>query len=545
MEVIGLFAATILLAAVVRGYFAWLGGVLMARLVHHDLVSSLQRAVFRKLQRMSFRFFDLQSRGSIINRATGDIQAIRNFVDTCLIQALLTLLSALVYAGYMITISPALTLACLGTLPLMCWGSVIFSRLVHPEYMKNRELFDRMIRTLAENIEGASVVKGFAREPESIAHFRSENLSVKDQQRKIFSYVSIFTPCIDFLSQANLVILLLYGGILVIHGQIPLGMGLVVFAGLLQQFSNQIGQLAMIANTVQESLASAGRVFTLLDSAQGLDSPAQPVPFKEGKGAVAFERVSFGYTDGRTVLHEINFSVEPGECIAIVGETGSGKTALLNLIPRFYDPGQGRVLIDGQDLQHLDLQALRRKVGFVFQESFLFSDTVAVNIAFGDADAGIDRIIHAAKIARAHDFIQALPNGYDTILGESGVDLSGGQRQRLAIARALLSDPKILVLDDPTAAIDPETEHEILDAIEAALKGRTTFIVAHRLSTLKRANRILVLERGRVVQTGNHFELIQTEGPYREAALHQLIDEESRRQLARDLRSIRALEEVK
>jgi ATP-binding cassette subfamily B protein len=243
---------------------------------------------------------------------------------------------------------------------------------------------------------------------------------------------------------------------------------------------------------------------------------------------VRFEQVTFDYTAGNSVLQSVDFAVAPGECVAVVGETGSGKSALLSLIPRFYDPAAGRVLIDGHDVRTLDVQELRRHVGMVFQESFLFSDTVAANIGFAKAGATSDELIAAASAARAHEFITALPEGYATVLGESGVDLSGGQRQRLAIARALLANPSILLLDDPTAAIDPETEHEILGAIENAIAGRTTFIVAHRLSTLQRADRIIVLQQGRIVATGTHHELLQREGSYRRAALLQMVDDESR-----------------
>jgi ATP-binding cassette subfamily B protein len=360
------------------------------------------------------------------------------------------------------------------------------------------------------------------------ARFEADNLAVKVQQQKIFWRVSTFSPALDLLTQVNLVVLFIYGGKLVIDGTLPLGTGLVVFAGLLQQFSNQVSTTAQIANGVQESLTGAGRVFEILDAPLGVQSPARPHPLPVCRGALRFEHVTFDYTPGNSVLRSVDFTVAPGECVAIVGETGSGKSALLSLIPRFYDPAAGRVLIDGHDVRTLDVQELRRHVGMVFQESFLFSDTVAANIGFAKTGASAEELIAAARAARAHDFVTALPEGYDTVLGESGVDLSGGQRQRLAIARALLANPSILLLDDPTAAIDPETEHEILGAIENAIAGRTTFIVAHRLSTLQRADRIIVLQQGRIVATGTHHELLQREGAYRRAARLQMVDDESR-----------------
>jgi ATP-binding cassette subfamily B protein len=534
MTVILTISLVVVAAALFRGWLTWLAGVSLAHLVHRRVVAELQTAVFSKLQHLSFSFFDRQSSGAIINRATGDIQAIRTFVDTVLIQTLVTVISLAVYIGYMVSIHTSLTLACLATLPALWIACVIFSRMVHPEYVRNRSLFDRMILTLAECVQGMNVIKGFSREREMAARFEADNRAVKDQQRRIFWRVSTFSPAIDLLTQINLVVLLVYGGKLVIDGTLPLGAGLVVFAGLLQQFSNQVSTTAQIANGVQESLTGARRVFEILDAPLGVQSPAKPVELATMRGAVRFEAVSFGYLEGSPVLREVDFAVAPGECVAVVGETGSGKSALLSLIPRFYDPEQGRVLIDGHDVRTLDLQLLRRRVSVVFQESFLFSDTVASNISFGRSGATKEAMIAAARAARAHEFIEALPHGYDTVLGESGVDLSGGQRQRLAIARALMSDPAILLLDDPTAAIDPETEHEILAAIEQAISGRTTFIVAHRLSTLRRADRILVLERGRIVQMGTHAELVRASGPYRRAAMHQMIDDESRRLLAEE-----------
>lgn len=528
MQVVSAIAGAVITAAILRAWLTWLSGVTLARLVHRGLVADLQAAVYAKLQRLSFEFFDRQSTGAILNRATGDIQSIRTFVDTVMIQSVVTVVSLGLYMGYMLSIHGGLTFACLATLPLLWTACIIFSRAVHPQYVHGRELFDRMILTLAECVQGVNVIKGFAREREMAARFETDNRAVKAQQQKIFWRVSTFSPALDLLTQVNLVVLFIYGGKLVIDGVLPLGTGLVVFAGLLQQFSNQVSTTAQIANGVQESLTGAGRVFEILDAPLGVQSPDRPHALPVCRGAVRFEHVTFDYTAGNSVLRGVDFTVAPGECVAIVGETGSGKSALLSLIPRFYDPAAGRVLIDGHDIRTLDVQELRRHVGMVFQESFLFSDTVAANIGFAKTDASTEELIAAARAARAHDFIMALPEGYDTVLGESGVDLSGGQRQRLAIARALLANPSILLLDDPTAAIDPETEHEILGAIENAIAGRTTFVVAHRLSTLKRADRIIVLQRGRIVAAGTHQELLHREGAYRRAALLQMVDDESR-----------------
>jgi ATP-binding cassette subfamily B protein len=326
-------------------------------------------------------------------------------------------------------------------------------------------------------------------------------------------------------------VLIGYGGWLVVHGQLPLGAGLVVFAGLLEQFSGQVNNVATIVNSVQQSLIGARRVFEILDAPIEVKSPPDAIRRPRLEGAVRFENLSFAYDGAEAVVRDINLDVKPGQCVAILGATGAGKSVLMSLIPRFFDPTAGRLLMDGIDARRLHLDDLRRNIGLVFQESFLFSNTVAANIAFGHPDATPAQIEKAARIAAAHDFIMTLPKGYDTVLGESGNTLSGGQRQRLAIARAVLLEPAVLLLDDPTAAIDSETEHEIFEALDRAIAGRTTFIVAHRLSTLRRADFIIVLEAGRIVQQGTHEQLMKVPGPYLHVASLQLVDDRELQEL--------------
>jgi ATP-binding cassette subfamily B protein len=326
----------------------------------------------------------------------------------------------------------------------------------------------------------------------------------------------------------SLVILFAYGGWLYVQGLIPLGAGLVVFAGLLQQFNGQVANITTIANSVQQSFTAARRVFEVLDTPSEVQNKPNPIHPPRLRGALRFEGVSFGYFPDKPVLRDFSFETAPGQVVGIFGMTGAGKTSLLGLIPRFYDPQQGRVLAEGVDLRDIDLDTYRRQIGIVYQESFLFSNTVAANISFGNPHASQSQIEQAARIASAHDFISALPEGYQTVLGESGADLSGGQRQRLALARALLLEPPILILDDPTASVDSKTEQEIVAALRQAMSGRTTFVVSNRLSLLRRADTILVIDKGRLLDRGNHDELIKKPGTYRDTALLQFMNLEAR-----------------
>ncbi len=524
MHVLGVLGGLILILSACRAFLNYVYAVRVNILVQRHLVVDLRGEIYDKLQRLSFKFFDANTTGSIITRVTGDVQSVRMFVDQVLIQSVIMVISLTVYAAYMAYLSPGLTIACLATSPVLLILSALFSRKIQPEYAENRTLVEKMVQYLAESIQGVAVVKGFGREKENREKFEAANNAILDQQYSIFWWVSLFSPTAGFLTRINTIVLLGYGGALVVRGSLPLGAGLVVFAGLLDQFAGQVNNVAAIVNSVQQSLIGAKRVFEILDAPIEVKSAPDAVRRPRLEGMVRFEGVSFEYGNLDPVLRDITLEVKPGECVAILGATGAGKSVLMSLIPRFFDVTQGRLLIDGVDVRRLHLDDLRRNIGTVFQESFLFSNTVAANIAFGHPDATQAQIERAARVAAAHDFIMALPKGYETVLGESGNSLSGGQRQRLAIARAVLLEPAILLLDDPTAAIDSETEHEIFEALDRAIAGRTTFIVAHRLSTLRRADLIIVLENGRIVQRGTHAELIRVPGPYLHVANLQLVD---------------------
>jgi ATP-binding cassette subfamily B protein len=514
MHRIAVISLALLAVALLRLWLGYASGVWFGQLLQGRLVVDLRDRCYDKLQRLNFRFFDSNTSSSLINRIGGDIQAVRLFVDGVLFQVVILVVSVGLFLAYMLSVHVGLTLACLSTMPLVWAVSALFSKAVKPAYKESSELYDSLVERLAESIRGMHVIKAFAREAAEFHRFQHANQRLCDAQNSIFAKLSGFVPLIVLLSQANVVVLLLYGGTLAMRGEIGIGTGLVGFASILGQFSGQISGVGNIANSMQQCLRSAERVFQILDEPVQIHSPDHPRAFGQLGGEVRFEKVSFSYGAER-VLEEVDFEVKKGECVVITGPTGSGKSTLLSLIPRFYDPGAGRVLVDGMDIQTLDLAALRRSVGCVFQESFLFSTSVAANIAFGHPEASDAQVEKAARLASAHAFIQQLPEGYRTVLGEAGVGLSGGQKQRLSIARALLLEPAILLLDDPTASLDAETEELIVDALRGAMRERTTFIVSQRPSLLRLATQILVLDRGRLVQRGTHRELAGREGYYR------------------------------
>ena len=531
LQIVTALSLGIIAQAMLRALLTYAYNMTTARLTQGKMVPELRDQLYAKLQRLSFRFFEIHGSSSIFNRVTGDVQNTRLFVDGVMLQGINMLLTLVAYFIFMWRIQPALTLACLSVTVGLWYITHFYSSRLRPAYLRNRELFDGMVSLFTESVRGMQTIKGFAAERHQLGRFEEANRLVSNQQNRIFLDLSLFTPATQLLSQLSLVILFGYGGWLYVHGRIPLGSGLVVFAGLLQQFNGQIANITTIANSVLQSFTAARRVFEVLDTPSEVHS--KPGALRPGrlKGRLVFDCVTFGYQPQTPVLHDISFEATPGQVIGIFGMTGAGKSSLLSLMPRFYDPQQGRIVADGYDLRDLDLDSYRRQIGIVHQETFLFSNTVAANIAFGNPRATQDQIEEAARAACAHEFIVSLPRGYETVLGESGVDLSGGQRQRLALARALLLQPPILLLDDPTASVDPKTEQEIIAALLPAMSGRTTIVVANRLSLLRCAHVILVLEGGRIMHAASHDELARVPGPYRETALLQLMDlaEESRR----------------
>ena len=502
--------------ATVRAALSFLYGITTGRLVQVKIVPSLRNAVYAKLQRMSFRFFDATASGAIINRVTGDVQNVRAFVDQVLLQGLALGLGLALSVAYMAQKHFGLTIACVASAPLVALTSLRFSSRARPAYERSRELLDGLVTVIAETISGIAVVKGFAREAERERVFEDKSEGLRRQQHSLFRSVARFAPTVDFLSQINLVVLLAYGGHLVVENQITLG-DAIVFAGLLQQYAASVANVANIVNSLQQSLISARRVFDILDAQIDIQSPTAGLMPSLRQPLIEVKDVSFSYGSTGEALHKVSFRVEPGRTVVLFGATGSGKSTLLSLLPRFYDATNGTITVGGFDVRQFDLVYLRKHISFMFQESVLFSTTVADNIAFGAPTAGQPEIESAAKLAAAHSFITRLDGGYEAYLEEGGRNLSGGERQRLALARALLPNPPILLLDDPTAALDNATEAEVILALKQATQGRTTIIATHRLPLCEIADEILVLERGKIVERGTHQHLAALHGPYAQA----------------------------
>jgi ATP-binding cassette subfamily B protein len=515
LQVITALSGTILLVAISTAGLKYLAAISSGALSQHILIR-IRTEIYTKLQQLSFTFYDSGESSSIINRAAGDANNVRNFVDGVIIRLITVFLTLTVFLVYMFRMHVNLTFACLATTPLLWVGAIVFSRIVQPAYRRASELGDVMIRTLVENLQGIQVVKGFARESDQAEKFRDANHNIRDLKGSIFFRISTFQPAMGLLTQVNMLVLIGYGGILVIRGELALGAGLFVFANLLHEFANQVAQITNVVNSIQSSLASAERVFEVLDEPVLITSPPNAIRKPQIRQSIELDGVTFGYKSEKPVLRNVSLTIHAGECIGITGATGAGKTTLLSLLKRFYDVSSGRILLDGIDIRDLDLDDVRRSMGIVFQESFLFSNTVAANIAFGDPQATLPQIEEAAKIASADGFIRELPEGYESMVGEHGSNLSGGQRQRLALARAVLTSPSVLLLDDATASVDPETEHEIREAMVSAMRGRTTIIVSNRLSTLRQTDRIVVLQDGAISAVGTHDQLLRSCRYYRE-----------------------------
>jgi ATP-binding cassette subfamily B protein len=486
-----------------------------------SMVFYIREAIYDKLQRVGFSFHDALSSGQLINRALSDLQNVRNFVQTALLTTLEIVLVVGGYIALLVTRNPYVAVLSLVPLPLWVWYILRFSKIVQPVAKVAMEAGDRNVAIITENIAGVHVIKAFATEQLEIKRFgRNCDEFFGHILRRIRLFAN-FNPIIRSIATTTNLALIFTVAVLVIFRKLQAGDFLVLMASM-GAILSRLQAVSQINEQYQNAIVSARRLYEILMAPPTVQENPAAKPLLPGPGSVRFEHVSFGYDANKPVLHDISFEVKGGSVVAIVGPTGAGKSTLVTLLSRFYDPQQGRVLIDGVDLRDVSLNSLRREVSFVFQETYLFSDTVSANIAYGRPHITGGEVEAAARLAQAHEFIEQMPAGYQTVLRERGSSLSGGQRQRLAIARALLTNPRIMVLDDATAAVDPETEDLIRRGMKFAMYGRTTFVIAHRLSTVRAADLVVVLEKGRVSQIGTHEQLVRQEGHYRQIAAAQL-----------------------
>jgi ATP-binding cassette subfamily B protein len=495
----------------------------------------LRNRLYNHIQRLPFTFHDHSQTGQLISRTIEDVRSIERFAGNGIVELihLFMLFTGIVSLLYIA--NPRLaTIALLPMIPLVLI-TTNFGRRIGEYFIAVDNSLGELSSRLQENVLGVQVVRAFAREPHEIKRFNRANRILYDTRITVIGEWSKIMPTSHLLVILSTILILWFGGQLVLAGEMTIG-DLVAFNSYLLMLAEPARQLTWLVNMAGEAVAGVKRTFEILDLEPEIKSPPKAIVLPEITGRVEFNNVALAYRgESSHALCEINLTVEPNQVIALIGPTGSGKTSLVNLIPRFYDVVQGEVLVDGNDIREVDLVSLRMQIGIVLQTSLLFSTSIRENIAFGRPQASDEEIYEAAKAAQAHEFILSTPAGYDTIVGERGITLSGGQRQRVAIARALLMDPRILILDDSTSSVDTSTEHLIQKALTQLMEGRTTFVIAHRLSTVKRADLILVMEDGQVLERGTHLELLAQDGLYREIYNLQLRDQERFRDEVRAL----------
>jgi ATP-binding cassette subfamily B protein len=515
-------ALLILLFAVLRGIFSFVQAF-MAETTSQGLAFDLRNAIFAKIQRLSFSYYDQNQTGQLMIRATDDVERVRTFIAQGLVlaaQSLLLLIGALVVLA--ITNWP-LTVVVLPLLPVALLMFMIFGAVSQPLFVAIQQKLSALNTVLQENLAGIRVVKAFARERHEERRFDEAATALMEQQLKVNRIFSFLFPVVFLVAQIGQAAVLYYGGVQILEGTLLLG-EYQKFSLYLVYIFFPLGQLGFIISLMAQAAASARRIFEVLDAQSDIVDKPGAAELPPIAGRVELRDVTFRYLGtGDPVLQDVSFVAEPGQTVALLGATGSGKTSIINLIPRFYDASAGAVLIDGHDVRDVTIDSLRAQIGIVLQETNLFSGTIRDNIAFGRSDASDEQVIAAARAAAAHDFIVGFPDGYDTKVGERGATLSGGQKQRIAIARALLLDPRLLILDDSTSSVDLSTEAKIQRALDTLMRGRTSIVIAQRISTVLKADQILVLDKGRVVARGAHAELMESSPIYAEIYHSQLV----------------------
>jgi ABC-type multidrug transport system fused ATPase/permease subunit len=478
----------------------------------------LRNRMYQHLQSLELAFFDEQQTGQLMSRSTVDLQAVRFFLGYGLIFILQSLVTLLVAAAVMLALNVELGLLALAPAPFIFVVAFRYGRRNRPASQEVQQRIAELTAEVEENVGGIRLVKAFAREERQLGRVRDRAARVFDQSMVSTRLRAFYNPFIAFLPNFGLALVLVVGGTQAVHGKITIG-EFVAFYGYVQLLSGPVRMLGIALGMAQRAVASGARVFEVLDRPPQMTVPADAPDLPPGDGHVELQGVSFAYEgSSEPVLRDVDLDVPAGRTVAIVGGTGSGKSTLVSLLPRLYDPSTGTVLIDGADVSEVRLESLRAQVGLVSDDPFLFSDSIRNNIAYANFDASQEAVEDAARRADIHDFVVSLPDGYDTLVGERGVTLSGGQRQRLAIARALVMDPRVLILDDATSSVDATTEAAIKRALAELMEGRTTFIIGHRLSTIALADEVVVLEGGRIAERGTHDELLGSSDLYREIA---------------------------
>ena len=485
----------------------------------------MRNALYAKLLRLSFGFYDRHQTGQLLSRATVDLQTVRFFLGYGLVFLFQNILTIVGATAIMFIVNWRLALVATAVTPLIVVIAYRYSSVAHPVLRDVQQKMADVSTVAEENIVGVHVVKSFAQERNELDKFSDRTERVFDRSIDANKQRALYVPLLSFLPLIMQAGVLLVGGRMVANGTLEFGT-FFFFNILVVMLVMPLRMLGMWVGQSQRATASGERIFEVMDEPEEISEKPDATEMPPGDGRVRYEHVTFEYAPGRPVLHDIDLELEPGKTVALIGHTGSGKTTLASLVPRFYDVTEGRLTIDGADVRDVKLQSLRREIGIVSQDPFLFSATVGENISFGRPDATDGDIARAARLAQAHEFIERLPNGYETVIGERGITLSGGQRQRLAIARALVMEPRILILDDATASVDATTEAKIRLGLREAMKGRTTIIIAHRLSTISLADELVVLDAGRIVGRGTDEELLQTNAVYRDIHEHGLLERE-------------------